>query len=914
MDAERDSFVRELFGRAAELPGEQREGFVAGACGQDLDLKAEIEELLAADGAAAEEAFWQRSAAHNESLAEQDSHSPLGTMAGHYRLVELLGKGGMGAVYRAERTDAEFEKCVAVKLIDGAFVTQDLIAHFRAERQILAHLEHPNIARLLDGGARSDGSPYFVMEYVEGISPYEYCRLQNLTISERLTLFREICSAVHYAHQHMVIHRDLKPGNILVTSDGTPKLLDFGIAKVLSPASAPLKEALTQPGMTRVTARYSSPEQIRGEPVSTATDVYSLGVILYELLTGHSPYGDADRPPHEWMTAVCDREPPRPSVWSAKLKGDLDKIVLRALRKAPAERYASVAQFSEDIHRNLQGLPVLARGDAPLYLAEKFIRRHRAFVLAASLLLCSLVGGLIEVSIARAGAERRFKEVQQLAHSVIFDYSDAMDSLPGATPVRARLVKDAVTYLDRLASDADTPDLQREIVDAYVRMSNVQGNEYENNLGDTAGSVVSARKAVAVAERLLKHDRKPPALNSAADAFMTYGDVLFSTGDLNATDTAYQRALALRTEIGGKEPQDLANNLAFSTLYRRQADLYGGFGWPNLGRTADALTAEEQAKSVIDKLSAIAPGNSDVEIERYETLISLSTAEAVVGERQVAASHLEQAIAMIESAIAAHPNDANARVELAIAEMRFGQLPFDIDNALPHIQQAVALLEHLRDADPHNAVYRRRQAVAEAELGAVLRADNQTAKGLAHERRALSLAQALNKDAPQDAQYRTDVGNIERELSVSLLAASDGSGASHHAGLAAQLLCDDQPAQADSYTLDNCSRSLIALGNAQGAVHSDKDALASFRRGVQIALSLFQADSANAVFRSDLAGAQAALAASLMKVGDASDANIEYQHALANWSTLRVAGSLSHQDGLLAEIAAKAIAAQKYPH
>ena len=473
MDDER---LFHLFEQATRMPRDQRAGFIADQSGEDAVLRQELESLLAADDEAIEETFWAQSALKSQVIESQKASSSVGHTIGNYRLVELLGKGGMGAVYRAERVDAVFEKSVAIKVIDTPFCSPELIAHFRSERQILASLEHPNIARLLDGGSHADGLPYFVMEYVEGIPPYTYCEQQRLSTEQRLRLFLQVCSAVHFAHQNMVIHRDLKPANILVTADGTAKLLDFGIAKVFSPDGLRTLDLMTSPGTLKMTARYASPEQVRGEVITTASDVYSLGVLLYELLSGHSPYGDAERPLHQWMHAVCEEEPPRPSVWRATPKGDLDSIVLKALRKIPGERYASVDNFSRDLQRYLEKLPVEARARAPFYVAGRFVRRNRVAVAVASLLFCTLVAALVEMTLARARADRRFNDVRQLAHAVMFDYADAIDRLPGATPVRARLVSDALRYLDNLSKEANTPQLQKEIVDAYVRVSNVQGN------------------------------------------------------------------------------------------------------------------------------------------------------------------------------------------------------------------------------------------------------------------------------------------------------------------------------------------------------------------------------------------------------------------------------------------------------
>jgi len=903
--------LRELFEGAVELGPEERAGFLAASRTSDADLADELEELLAADAAAIKEEFWQQSAIRNQALESQATESAVGETAGNYRLVKLIGKGGMGSVYLAERMDEEFEKFVAVKLINAAIYSPGLITHFRAERQILAGLEHPCIARLLDGGARADGLPYLIMEYVEGISPYDYARQHNLSTAQRLRLFRQICSAVHYAHQHMVIHRDLKPANILVTPDGTPKLLDFGIAKVLGPLPAQAGEALTEPGMLKMTVRYSSPEQVRGEAVTTASDVYSLGVILYELLTEHSPYRDADRATHLMMAAVCDEDPARPSIWTAKLKGDLDNIVLRALRKAPVERYASVDQFSDDILRYLEGRPVLARGDAPLYVAAKFIRRNRVVVVAAALLLCSLIGGLIEVSLARARAERRFNQVRQLAHSVMFDYADAIDRLPGSTPVRARLVNDALTYLDNLSKEADSPQLQREIVDAYVRVSNVQGNEYQNNLGDTAGSMASAHKAADSAEKLLREDRTPPALDSAASAFATYGDLLSSTGALPAAEQAYHRAIGLRQEIDAKSAGSLDNSLALSTSLRHMGDLYGDIGSQNLGKTAESVEYYEQAKAIVMKMVAQYPGNGEASRESYETLLSLSASESGIGRREDAAKDLNDALTLIEKVSAAEPNDTNVNVELANAEARYGQMLIDnrdASSAVPHLAHSVGILKKLSDADPGNTIYRRGESVVESQWAAGLRGSGQAAEAVAHNEQALRLAQALSHDTPASPQYRSDVGISERKLSDGLLAAGDATGALNYAQLAAQILCQGKPAPV-AFILANCGRSLVASGNAHIALHDSNSALMDYRKAEKIASERSQAEPSNAIFRSDWARSQAALADGFAKTADYKAACGTYQEALNNWSILRQAKSLSAEDAHRADQAEHASAA-----
>jgi serine/threonine protein kinase/Tfp pilus assembly protein PilF/TolB-like protein len=417
----------EIIDTALELSPEERCAYLDNVC-LDTSLRQYVKSLLSSYEQA--EGFLSESAlvTHASVMEAGSKESRLGRRIGPYQLTDEIGEGGMGVVYRAVRADEQYRKEVAIKLLRSGFDSNSMLVRFRAERQILASLEHPNIARLLDGGATSEGSPYLVMELVDGLPIDEYCDLHKLTMVERLKLFRSVCSAVQYAHDRSVIHRDLKPRNVLVTRDGVPKLLDFGIAKILDPTLFPgtaIEPTLTM--MRVLTPDYASPEQMRGEPTGPASDVYSLGVILYIVLTGHRPYNLKSRPPHDIAQAVGDVDPAKPStvlsrveevinldgtivtltpetVGSARdesvdrlrqqLTGDIDNIVLNALRKEPQRRYASANEFSEDIRRHLENMPVLARRDTAVYRLGKFVKRNAPMVSAAFALLLVVTVGI----------------------------------------------------------------------------------------------------------------------------------------------------------------------------------------------------------------------------------------------------------------------------------------------------------------------------------------------------------------------------------------------------------------------------------------------------------------------------------------------------------------------------------------
>ena len=871
----------ELFERAAALSPNERERFLADQCGGSGSLLAEIRALLEADDLAAQNRAWDHSALENEAAHQAGgAAASVGESVGPYRLVELIGTGGMGKVYRALRSDSEYDQNVAIKRIKAGFDGEQIVARFRAERQILANLEHPNIARLLDGGTDSKGMPYLVMEFIDGMPPLDYCQANSLPTRARLVLFREICSAVHYAHQRMVVHRDLKPGNILVTPQGVPKLLDFGIAKVLAPAVSSGTAAETEPYM--MTARYCSPEQVRAEPITTASDVYSLGVILYELLTAVSPYRNCAGSSYETIQAVCNEEPRPPSSVSSEIGRDLDTIILKALRKNPAERYSSVDRLSEDIQRYLNGRPVLARRDTFTYVASKFVTRHKVSTAAAGLVLCGLVVSFVAVTRAQARAERRFNEVRELAHSVIFDYHDAIELLPGSTAVRERLVKDALKYLDSLSKDVESADLQREMVDAFVRISNVQGDSYHGNLGKNKGALESARKGADAAEKLLRMDGSAIAKRSASAAFAVEGTLLYSAGDLHTAEGRLQRAVNLDEDNVRAQPTDIDSLVSLTTNLRKLADLYGGNGMQNLGDSTKAMSLYQRAKDIALQLSARFPQSVRARKESYHALIAIAGTEQSSGHADEAAADLRKAVALIQIDSDANGNDAPAQMELANASAQLGQMLLNArkaSEALPYFTKSSNAIAHLSKTDPQNALYRRSLAVVETQLAAALRAAGDPQAALPHSQKALKLAEALSEASPSSREYRADVGIDTRKLAETMISLGKGTVALELSSQAVAILCGTTAGLQDAYLQANCGRAVLFVGHSEMLLNRPGEAAQSYRRAEQMAAKLSQKDPVNAILRSDLARSEASMATALTQLHKYEEAHTAYARA-----------------------------------
>ncbi len=592
--------VEKLFYEALDLEPDKRPAFLDQACSDDASLRQEVESLI--ESASKTFGFLQRPI---EQAAQGVALRDLGQRIGPYQLMGLLGEGGMGEVYLAVRADQLYEQEVAIKLMrPGLKQAQAMLLRFSAERQILANLNHPNIARLLDAGITPEGAPYLVMEYVKGIPIDEYCRSNELSTTERLRLFRTVCSAVEYAHKNLVVHRDLKPANILVTPEGVPKLLDFGIAKLLNPELN--EQSVTQTKERMMTPEYASPEQIRGEPITTATDVYALGVLLYELLTGKRPFRLQSKSPFEVYQVVCEQEPEPPSIASRtgpfklerdltrKLSGDLDNLVLMAMRKEPARRYASVSALSADVRAYLGGYPVRARTDTWGYRSSKFVRRHKASVAAAVFVTVALVGFSIAMGIMAQRANRARLTAERETQFLSSIFRAATPDKARGKPIMARdLLDQGAKRID--AELAGQPDLQATMLDnigqaytslgLYTEAESLLQQAYtlrRKTSGDQSLETASALDGLATAIRLQEqYQRAEPLFRKAltirekklrgddpllGESLANLGECLYWEDKVDEAEPLLRRSLAIQRSLEAKDKSD-PNNADSARVY-----------------------------------------------------------------------------------------------------------------------------------------------------------------------------------------------------------------------------------------------------------------------------------------------------------------------------------------------------------
>jgi serine/threonine protein kinase/tetratricopeptide (TPR) repeat protein len=692
--------VKEAFGRWMDLPPERRADFLGSL---DEEIRAEVERLAANFEPAA--GFIEEPAVLNidggaEVVDETDPH--IGEQIDNYRIASRIGIGGMGAVYLAEHLADGVTHRVALKLVKRGMDTSVLLKRFLRERQILAALEHPNIARFLDGGSTQAGVPYFVMEFVEGLSITRYCDANGLGIERRIELFRKVCSAVSFAHANLTVHRDLKPSNILIDGHGEPKLLDFGIAKLLHPDWSAESREGTATGFQALTPEYASPEQLRGETITTSTDVYSLGVVLYELLTGRRPFGVGSLLPMDAALKVSSTDPPKPSAvaatgsrpaatdsnkWrtaaasistagraasvSRTLRGDLDNIILKALEKEPSRRYASVVEFSEDLSRYLDGLPVKASAPTLRYRLRKFLGRNTVASAAVAASIVVLLGATAvtawqarQAAVARTAAQERFGQVRRLANLVIFDYHDAISKLSGSTAVRAKMLSDALVYLDGLSAErSGDSDLMREVAAAYEKIGGVQGgDESLGILGRTDAAAESYRKALQIRESLVAASpENVDDMFALAVAYRNVGDVIGAQGDFPGRLANYEKAIELHERVIKLQPSrvEFADGLA-AAYY----DL--GYG---LDQAGDAAKAEPAYMRAIDVwTTAPAKPKGGLLSKAHKFLGSLRDRR---GQHSEARANFQESLNLDLANLEADPLNMQARLDLSTSYINF---------------------------------------------------------------------------------------------------------------------------------------------------------------------------------------------------------------------------------------------------
>ena len=869
--------VKEIFSAALELKPDERVSFLNTACAADENLRSEVLGLLSAHDSSGD--FIQHPAVVDVGFLVSDTNhsaAAAGQHIGTYEIIRELGRGGMGAVYLASRADEAFDKQVALKLIKRGMDSDAIIKRFVMERQILANLDHPNIARMIDGGTTEDGLPYFVLEYIEGTTITRYCDEHKLNTLERLKLFLQVCGAVQFAHQNLIVHRDLKPSNIIVTKDGTPKLLDFGIAKLLSVDSALVE---TETIGRLFTPEYASPEQLRGLPITTTSDVYSLGVVLYELLSGHRPFNLASRSAEEIARMITTSEPLKPSVvitrheamphthdghhsltpegisqtregnidkLRRRLVGDLDNILLKALRKEPERRYASVQDLSADLQRHLTGLPVLAREDTFAYRAGKFIQRNKASVAAAAVVAITLISATVvttwQATVAkreRAKAERHFKEVRNLTNSFLFDFHDSIADLNGATQAREMVVKKAQEYLSTLAQEAgDDRELLWELSTAYLKLGDVQGRPGFSRTGDTAGALKSYEQSLDIRRRLVT---------------------------LEPNNTEYQLGLAVTLSRFGPINQVLGNPSLSAERMRESMEIADRL----LPKSHDLTTFQAAFRAPAflgDALSEL--GNYDEALAMYQK--SLSIADRMKNE-------------------SLPPKEVTLRFVVALERLGFVYgIKGQWQKAVDADQDMLTRTEELLAMDPTSLDYQRDKATALDHVGDSFRGVKNYPKALEYGQRGLAMYEDILRKDPQNARTKKDVGDCSHHVSETLLASGDYRGASslleRTIGIRRELAAQDKT---NVEYPDDLANSLMLSGESLEASGNLTKALEAYQEARAISEPIVAAHPRRIDYRRDLARLYTDIGGAFVAMSHQDEAAVWYQKGLDLWNELQ---------------------------
>lgn len=699
-----------------------------------------------------------------------------GRRLGNYRIVSEIGRGGMSHVYKAVRDDDQYYKEVAIKLLGPGLATDSLLERLRTERQILAGLSHPNIAQLLDGGVTESNAPYLVMEYVEGRPIDVFCEERALALESRIDLVCTLCSAVHYVHQHLMVHGDLKGNNILVTDHGVVKLLDFGIAQLLN-ATAVESADSTMSRVVALTPAYASPEQVRGEPLTTSSDVYSMGVLLYRLLTGTLPFElPSDAITWEVAMNLSEQTPTLPSVAAAsgssfyrahagELVGDLDAIVMKALSKAPEDRYGSAEQLSEDLRRYQRRHPVHARPDRPLYRFQKLVQRHRGASVATALFTVALIGGIVatswQASVARserARAERHLTEIRKLSSTYLGDIYDAVVALPGATAARKLLVEVSLKHISALEGEAQNSlDFQRELAWAYERFGDVQGDYLGANLGDTEAAVESYRRALRLREDLAEATGSLEDLVELLRSHIGLSDLIGAQSKLDEAIEHARAAVEISERVSAMP--DLTPR---ARRHAAAAHLILGSNLSTFDLDS-ALEAMQKAEEGFEQLVREKPDDVGTRFDIALVNARIAFAYARAAQPDKARDYYTRASEVVEPLVTENPLDTEALRGAAFLQLNIGEAHNKMrepDTAIALFEQAMKRLEHLRATDPANEQAPLAVAYGLNLLGDSFLLKNDPVTALTHLDRAAEIIQRAPPAKPTDiAEIRMLAGS-----------------------------------------------------------------------------------------------------------------------------------------------------------
>jgi serine/threonine protein kinase/tetratricopeptide (TPR) repeat protein len=779
--------VKAIFDAVKDLDPAARQSALEAACGDDSTLYEEVHSLLSWDVGGT--VFLEESPLLGLRTGRADGQAPKpggvsadamdGQAVGAYRITARIGQGGMGTVHRAIRADAAYEKAVAIKVISREMASDQFIRQFKQERQALAALDHPNIARLLDGGTTPDGRPYFIMEFVDGVPLDRYCETHSLAIEQRLTLFRSVCSAVQYAHENLIVHRDIKPDNILVTANGVPKLLDFGIAKLLDRGAGASEAA--EPGGRLMTPDFASPEQVQGQPITTATDVYSLGVVLYLLLCGRRPYEVKGAGVTEVARVVSDTVVPLPSMVATKgsdarqISGDLDAIVRHAMDRDADRRYRSVERLSDDIRRYLERRPVSARPSTISYRLTKFMGRHRVAVAGCALALISLVVGMTTTvwqarvaSRERARAERRLSDVRHLANSFMFEIHDAIVNIPGTTKARALMVRRALEYLDSLAVESsEDRSLQEELAAAYIKVGDAQGNPSGSNLGDLTGAKKSYQRAIEISQSLTKDGRDSEARRTLALAYRKQGDVLAWSGHVSEAVASSRASLEIYQELALTQGASPEARFQLGVAHIKLGDLVGNSDFPNAGHLEEAVQQYELARPILTDMAGANP--HDERTSRY-----LGIVYERLGHMAESANDLDRALGAYQASFDIRARLASENLyhtdiqrDHAIANEKIGNVlraQGRYTEALTHYRASLSMFETLAAEDRSNENATRSLAISYEKMGDAFRDSSQAAEAASRYKHALGIHESLIAHDPSNAQAKKDLAGLNEKL------------------------------------------------------------------------------------------------------------------------------------------------------